>query len=149
MTSPPPTTAAEGCTDMTAMRPAAKIADAARAVGSLRCVSRKPVAKSCSAAMTKADTELMVAKIAIREAESAAADATTCGHAADVSHASQLGICPLDTLPRQGLQVHKPGSSCTLHALEGAGELTIDFKMYIVADMVVLRMMYKVSLLRY
>ena len=62
---------------MAAMRPAVKSADAARAAGSLRRVSRKPVADSWSTAMTTAETELMVAKIAIRDAASAAADATT------------------------------------------------------------------------
>lgn len=36
------------------------------------------MAESCSPAITKADTELMVANMAIRDAESEAADATTC-----------------------------------------------------------------------
>ena len=76
--SPPPTIAADGRTAITAMRPAANIADAASAIGSLRRVRRNPVAESCSPAITKADTELMVANMAILDAESAAADATTC-----------------------------------------------------------------------
>lgn len=76
-TSPNATTNGVGQTAMHVMSPAAKAGLAASEHATPSLFKTRPVAASWSVAMTKADAELMEAKIAMRDAESPAAEATT------------------------------------------------------------------------
>ncbi len=77
-TSPDATTKGVGQAVMHSMSAVAKAGLAAKQAATPSLFRTRPVAASCSVTMTSADAELIDAKMAMREAESPAAVATTC-----------------------------------------------------------------------